>query len=131
MSGTMTGLNGHSGMNGTPHGESADIVWAANGSPDNGSPDNGSAEHERLEMEIAAAKARTAAARERAAALDAEVQADMRQELVASRQTVDEMERNHAAAIAMIRDGAQAEADRILVEARQQAVAARGVRHGG
>jgi len=121
MTFAMSGLNGHSGMNGTPHDDSAGIVWA----------DNDASGHRRLEMEIAAAKARTAAAKQRAAALDSEVQADMRQELVASRETVEEMERNHAVAVAMIRDAARAEADRILEAARQQAASARGVRNGG
>jgi len=115
MTFAMTGLNG---MNGTPH-------------TANGASADDAQEHRRLELEIAAAKARTAAARERAAALDAEVQADMRQELVASRETVEEMERNHAVAIALIRDAAQAEADKILDEARQHAAAVRGVRDVG
>lgn len=109
----MTGLNG---MNGTPHAAHSD---------------DDTHEHGRLESDIADAKARTAAARARAADLDAQVQADMRHELVASRETVEEMERNHAVAIAMIRDEAQAEADRILEEARQHAAAIRGARDVG
>lgn len=106
----MSGLNGH-GMNGAPAHDSD--------------------EHVRLELEIAAAKLRTAAAKERAAAIDAQVQADMRQELVASRETVEEMERNHAAAIALIREAAQAEVDRILDEARQKAAAASEAQNAG
>ena len=113
MIAAMTGLNG---LNGTSHGSPAD---------------DDTQEHRRLESEIAAAKARTAAARARAADLDAQVQADMRHELVGSRETVEEMERNHNVAIAMIRDAAQAEADRILEEARQLAAAVRGVRDVG
>lgn len=110
MSG-VNGLNGHQAMNGT----AADT----------------SDELRRLELEIAAAKLRTVAAKERAAAIDAQVQADMRQELIASRETVEEMERNHAAAVAAIRDTARAEAERILDEARRLAVAAREAHHAG
>ena len=113
MTSAMTGLNG---MNGTPHTANAD---------------DDTHEHGRLELEIAAAKARTAAARARAADLDAQVQADMRHELVASRETVEEMERNHAVAIALIRDAAQAEAGKTLEEARQHAAAVRGARDVG
>ena len=108
-------------MNGTP----------SNGAVDAGLGENDTSEHQRLEFEIAAATARTAAALARAAALDAQVQADMRHELVASRETVEEMERNHATAIALIREEARTEADRILEEARQQAASARGVRNAG
>lgn len=115
----MSGLNGMSGLSGQ------------NGTPHLAPADDDVQENRRLEQQIAAAKARTAAAKERAAALDAEVQADMRQELVASRETVEEMERNHAVALAMIRNAAQAEADRILDEARQHAATARGVRDVG
>lgn len=118
----VNGLNGMSGTKGTT---------GLNGVPRDASVGDDAHEHRRLETEIAAAKARTAAAKERAAAIESEVQADMRRELVASRETVEEMERNHAVAVAMIRDAAQAEADRILEEARQHAATTREVRDVG
>lgn len=110
MSG-LNGVNGHQAMNGIPSDNSDELA--------------------RLELELAAAKLRTAAARERAAAIDAQVQADMRQELVASRATVEEMERNHAAVVASIRDTARAEAARIRDEARRLAAAAREAHRAG
>jgi hypothetical protein len=73
----------------------------------------------RLEGEIAAAKARTAAARERAAARDAEVRAALRAELVASKESVAEIERDCDITIANIRKAAQIEVERILAEAWQ------------
>jgi hypothetical protein len=73
----------------------------------------------RLEGEIAAARARTAAARERAAARDAEMRAALRAELVASKESVDEIERECDISIAKVREAAQIEVERILAEAWQ------------
>jgi hypothetical protein len=78
-------------------------------------------ERARLMAEIAAANDRAAAARARTAQIQAEVQADLRMELEASRATVEAMEREHLLALAAIRDRAQAEVDRILTAARLQA----------
>lgn len=71
----------------------------------------------RLEGEIAAAKARTAAARQRTAAREAEVRAALRAELVASKDSVAEIERECDIAIANVRKAAQIEVERILAEA--------------
>ena len=114
-----------------------------NGSPMNGSPMNGSwvapspapspaadpwpesplddfeRQRPRLEGEIAAAKARTAAARQRTAAREAEVRAALRAELVASKESVAEIERECDIAIANVRKAAQIEVERILAEAWQ------------
>ena len=75
------------------------------------------AERARLEAEIAAANARTAAAKDRAAARDAEVSAALHAELVASREELAEIERQHEVALAMVRTAAQAEVERILAVA--------------
>lgn len=83
--------------------------------------DDDTRERVRLEGEIAAAKLRAAAARERAAALDAEIEADSRSELVMARQTVEEMERDHVVAVARIRNESSAQATEIVAEARLQA----------
>lgn len=85
--------------------------------------DLGASERARLMAEIAAANDRTAAARARTTQIQAEVQADLRIELEASRAILEAMEREHSLALAAIRDEAQAEVDRILTAARQQAAA--------
>ncbi len=91
--------------------------------------DDDTSERLRLEGEIAAAKLRSAAARERAVALDAEIEADSRSQLVVARQTVEEMERDHVVAVARIRSEAQAKAAEIVTEARLQAARVRLVSH--
>ena len=78
------------------------------------------AERARLEAEIAAAAARAAAARARAAARDAEVRAVLRAELMASKEALTDMERQHDVTIAMVREAAAAEVTRIMAEARQR-----------
>jgi L-rhamnose isomerase len=78
------------------------------------------AERARLEAEIAAAKARTAAAKERAASRELELRAALHTELVTSRESLAELERQHEVAIAMVRSAAKAEVERILADARRQ-----------
>jgi hypothetical protein len=73
-------------------------------------------ERARLESEIAAATARTLAARHH----DSVMRAALHEEVVASQQALAEMERLHHLAVAAIREAAQAEAARIVLEARQQ-----------
>ena len=115
------------GLNGTPM--SSGWLEAGEGEPAaettrqlaDAAQDQVAVERARLEAEIAAATARTAAARHRAAALEAEGRAELRAELDASRLAVEEMERQHEATVAMIREAAQAEAERILAAARQLA----------
>ena len=77
-------------------------------------------ERPRLEAEIAAAKARAAAARYRAADRDAEMRAALRAELLASQETLAEMERQHEITVAMVSEVARAEVARTLAEARRQ-----------
>jgi|GEM_PF-3592464 len=78
-------------------------------------------ERNRLQSEIDTAKARAAAARERAAARELELRAVIHAEIVASRESIAEMERQHEMAIAMVRSAAQAEVERILAEAHRHA----------
>lgn len=106
-----TKLNGHA-----LNGKHVNGSWVPPSSLPNHDPDM-SADHDeraRLVAEVAAANARTAAARERVAAREAEVRAALHAELVASRELLAEMERQHDVAIAMIRSAAQAEVERIL-----------------
>jgi hypothetical protein len=74
-------------------------------------------ERKRLEAEIAA-QGCTEAAIERAEARDAEVRAVLHAELLASRDALAEMEREHEEAVAAIHSAAQAEVERILADAR-------------
>ena len=106
-----------SGLNGTPRTDDVSVDTLINAP----AHDDDTRERLRLEGEIVVAKLRAAAARERSAALDAEIEADSRSELVMARQTVEEMERDHAVAIAGIRNEAQAQAAEIVTEARLQA----------
>ena len=80
------------------------------------------AERARLEAEIASAKSRTAAARHRMAERDAEVRAALRAELLASKETVTELERHHQTELAAIEERAHAEVVRINAESRRVAV---------
>ena len=86
------------------------------------------AERARIQGEIDSAKARVAAAKERAASRELELRAVIHAEIVASRESIAEMEREHEVAIATVRSTAQAEVERILAEAREQANSAGGVR---
>lgn len=73
----------------------------------------------RLEADLATATARKLAAQHRAAQLDAEAKELLRAELAASRQTLAEIERQHAETIALVRRNAEAEVDRILADAHR------------
>jgi hypothetical protein len=75
----------------------------------------------RLEADLASATARKLAAQHRAAQLDAEAKELLRVELAASRETLAEIERQHAETIAHVRRNAQIEVDRILVDAHRRA----------
>lgn len=75
----------------------------------------------RLEADLATATARKLAAQHRAAQLDAEAKELLRVELAASRQTLAEIERQHAETIALVRRNAQTEVDRILADAHRRA----------
>ena len=63
-------------------------------------------ERSRLEAEIVAAISRTVAAQHRAGGLDADVRTGLREELINSRESLADMEREHEAAVAVIRDTA-------------------------
>jgi cell division septum initiation protein DivIVA len=78
-------------------------------------------EQARLEAEIAAAKARTAAAMHRAATSDADAKAMLREELLTAKRELADLERQHETTVAMIRQAAQDEVERILSVARDQA----------
>lgn len=80
-------------------------------------------ERPRLEAEIAAAKARAAAARDRTVRRDLEMRNALRDELIASQESLAEIERQHEADVAKIREVARAEAQRILAEVRDQIAA--------
>jgi hypothetical protein len=75
----------------------------------------------RLEADLAAATARKLAAQHRAAQLDAEAKELLRVELATSRETLAEIERQHAETIALVRRNAQTEVDRILADAHRRA----------
>jgi hypothetical protein len=75
----------------------------------------------RLEADLAAAKARLLAAQHRAAELDAAAKEQLRTELAASRETLAEIDRQHAETIALVQRNAHAEVDRILAAARRRA----------
>jgi hypothetical protein len=105
---------------------------ATNAPATNGDSPNGAASHglsveaieeqrARLEADLAAAKARLLAAQHRAAELDASAKEQLRSELAASRETLAEIDRQHAETIALVRRNAQAEVDRILADARRRA----------
>jgi hypothetical protein len=78
----------------------------------------------RLQAEIAAANERILAARHRAAEREASAKEALRTEIVEARNAVAEMEHRHQEALAIVRDAAQAEVERILTDARR--VAAEG-----
>lgn len=77
-------------------------------------------EKSRLEKEIAAAKERAAAARLRTAARDADVRDALRAELASSKDVLTEMDRAHEVTVAVIREAAQGEVERIMADARRQ-----------
>ncbi len=122
-----------SGLNGTPMNHDVNVHDDNVNANDNADTSTDAPAHDdvserlRLEGEIAAAKARAVAARERAAALDAQIEADSRSELVLARQTVEEMERDHAVTVTRLRHDAQAQAAEIVAEARLQAARLRHV----
>jgi len=78
-------------------------------------------ERTRLEAELAQARARLLAAQHRAAQLDAEAKAALRAELAASRDVLAAMERDHEARCAEVRAEADAEVERVLADARDEA----------
>jgi hypothetical protein len=110
---------------------------SANGYADSGHVPNGYVKHgdvshgvsveaieeqrARLEADLAAAKARLLSAQHRAAELDASAKEQLRTELAASRETLAEIDRQHAETIALVQRNAQAEVDRILADARRRA----------
>lgn len=75
----------------------------------------------RLEEDLAAATARRLAAQQRAAELHAHAKEQLRSELAASRQTLAEIDRQHAETIADVRGSAQVYVDQILADAHRQA----------
>ena len=75
----------------------------------------------RLEADLAAATARKLLAQHRAAELDAEAKELLRVELATSRETLAEIERQHAETVALVRRNAQSEVDRILADAQRRA----------
>ena len=75
----------------------------------------------RLEEDLAAATARKLAAQQRAAELDAHAKDQLRTELAASRQTLAEIDRQHAETVADVRASAQVYVDQILADALRRA----------
>jgi hypothetical protein len=76
-------------------------------------------ERMRLEAEIAAARQRAADASARVAARRAELRELLQAELAAARESLDEMQRQHDASMALVRADEQRSVERILAEARQ------------
>lgn len=77
-------------------------------------------ERVRLELEIAAAKVRAAAARNRAEAREEALRVALHAELLSSNASLTEMESGYEATIALVRDAARGEVDRILADARRR-----------
>jgi len=75
----------------------------------------------RLDADIASVTARKLSAQHRAAQLDAEAKELLRAELASSRDTLAEIERQHAQSVALVHRNAQTEVDRILADAHRQA----------
>ena len=94
-------------MNGTTH----DDTWPPKPF------DEQAVERRRLEQELASARERVALAVEQAAQRDASMKAALREELVASRERLIEMDRRHDERIAEIRAAADAEVERIIAAA--------------
>ncbi|MUH51863.1 MAG: hypothetical protein F2789_11715 [Actinobacteria bacterium] len=82
-------------------------------------PDDLIGENTRLLQDLAAANARACAARERLARKEADLRAVLRNELVASKDAIAAMERQHEVNIAMVRKAAQIEVGRIMTAARE------------
>ena len=78
------------------------------------------AERLRLEAEIEVANERIAVARSRVEQRDADLNAALRAELVASQECLAEMEREQDMTVEMVRAAARDEVERILAEARQR-----------
>lgn len=74
-----------------------------------------------LEADLAAATARKLAAQQRAVELDVRAKEQLRSELESSRQTLAEIDRQHAGIIADVRASAQVYVDQILADAHRQA----------
>lgn len=74
------------------------------------------AERRRLEREIAEARALIARAEARSVERDAEVRSMLRAELLASKKTIAEMERNHEQDLAIVRESVRAEIEQIRAE---------------
>lgn len=85
----------------------------------------------RLEGEIAIAQQRTAAAWHRAADADVEMREVLKAEIAASRERLEEMEREYEVSIATIREDSQAEVARIMADARHQVARLRASRSNG
>ncbi len=83
-------------------------------------------QHKRLTAEIEAATNRALAARARLAAREADVRTALQVEVSASRALIDDLERQHIAAIELVRDASQSEVARILAEARERAAGLQG-----
>lgn len=77
------------------------------------------AERRRLEDDIAAAKRRAAASQQRIEASENNIREGLRAELSASKDALAAIERQHEVTVAMIRNAAQAEVQRILTDTRQ------------
>ena len=79
------------------------------------------AERRRLEGDIAAAKRRAASSQQRIEAAELDIREALRAELSASKDALAAIERQHEVTVAMIRNAAQAEVQRIIAEARHAA----------
>lgn len=103
-------LNGHAHLNGsTPdHDEPAADVVTPYIDDAAEQDDEGGSERDRLEQELADTHDAIAAARQRLAEREAEVKAALREELVASRERLAEMDRAHDLRITAIRAEAEA-----------------------
>jgi hypothetical protein len=77
------------------------------------------AERRRLEDDIAAAKRRAATAQMRIEAAELQIRETLRAELSASKDALAAIERQHEVTVAMIRNAAQTEVQRIMAEARR------------
>lgn len=91
--------------------------WQAGMAETTSGPD---AELLRLRTELEAHKQRLIAARREMAKLVTEARALLQADIVEARAAMAELERSHGEALAVIREAAAAEAERILAEARQR-----------
>ena len=118
----MNAFNGNSTngatLNGTSVGEatSGHINMAAADAWSSPVTDDLEAERRRLEREIAEARELIARAEARSVDRDIEVRAILRAELLASKEAIAEMERNHEQDLAAIRESVRAEIEQIRAE---------------